>query len=247
MNELALFAGHGGGILGSTLLGFRIVGAVELDEYARRVLMARQDDGSLEPFPIWDDIVTFDGKPWRGLVDVVSGGFPCVGISPERDNARFGKTRGLDDPKSGLVREQLRIIQEVEPAFCRFENHPNLSRSGLDFILRCLAQMGFDAEWDTLSARTFGAPHERKRLWIEASHPDRAQRQGGQLAGRTAQEITAAGGNIWWKTEPGIRRVDDGVAYRMDRLIGTGNGQVPIVAASAWQILSGAGGSGSAH
>lgn len=56
MNELALFAGHGGGILASQLLGWKVICAVELDDYARRVLMARQDDGSLEPFPIWDDV-----------------------------------------------------------------------------------------------------------------------------------------------------------------------------------------------
>ncbi len=237
MNELALFAGHGGGILASQLLGWEVVCAVELNNYARRVLMARQDDGSLRPFPIWDNVLTFDGKPWRGLVDVVSGGFPCVGISPERLNERYDKSAGLDDPKSGLVREQLRIIQEVEPAFARFENHPNLSKRGLAFILHALAQMGFDAEWGTLSARSFGAPHERKRLWVEATHPDRAQRKGIRLPRRAHPENKTVGSNIWWKTEPGIRRVDDGVANRMDRLVGTGNGQVPIVAASAWEIL----------
>jgi hypothetical protein len=40
-------------------------------------LCARQNDGLLPTFPIWDDVQTFDGKPWRGIVDVVSGGFPC--------------------------------------------------------------------------------------------------------------------------------------------------------------------------
>lgn len=56
MNELALFTGVGGGILGGKLLGWRTVCAVEIDDYARRVLLARQDDGCLEPFPIWDDV-----------------------------------------------------------------------------------------------------------------------------------------------------------------------------------------------
>lgn len=66
MNELALFAGAGGGILGGKLLGWRTVCAVELDAYCRRVLLARQRDGFLPRFPIWDDVQTFDGKPWRG-------------------------------------------------------------------------------------------------------------------------------------------------------------------------------------
>jgi DNA (cytosine-5)-methyltransferase 1 len=81
MNELALFAGAGGGILGGKLLGWRTVCAVEWEPYPASVLCARQNDGLLPPFPIWDDIQTFDGRPWQGIVDVVSGGFPCQDIS----------------------------------------------------------------------------------------------------------------------------------------------------------------------
>jgi hypothetical protein len=81
MNELALFAGAGGGILGGHLLGWRTVCAVEWEAYPASVLCARQNDGILPAFPIWDDIQTFDGRPWRGIVDVVSGGFPCQDIS----------------------------------------------------------------------------------------------------------------------------------------------------------------------
>jgi len=68
MNELALFAGAGGGILGGQLLGWRTVCAVENDPYAASVLVARQNDGVLPPFPIWDDVRTFDGRPWRGML-----------------------------------------------------------------------------------------------------------------------------------------------------------------------------------
>jgi len=81
MNELALFAGAGGGILGGKLLGWRTVCAVEWEAYPASVLCARQNDGLLPPFPIWDDVCTFDGNPWRGIVQVISGGFPCQDIS----------------------------------------------------------------------------------------------------------------------------------------------------------------------
>ena len=81
MNELALFAGAGGGILGGHLLGWRTVCAVEWEAYPASILCARQNDGFLPPFPIWDDVQTFDGKPWAEIVDVVSGGFPCQDIS----------------------------------------------------------------------------------------------------------------------------------------------------------------------
>jgi len=81
VRELALFAGAGGGILGGHLLGWRTVCAVEWEPYAACVLVARQNDGLLPPFPIWDDIQSFRGETWRGIVDVVSGGFPCQDIS----------------------------------------------------------------------------------------------------------------------------------------------------------------------
>jgi DNA (cytosine-5)-methyltransferase 1 len=80
MNELHLFAGAGGGILGGILLGHTTVCAVEIEPYPRKVLLQRQRDGILPKFPIWDDVCTFDGKPWRGSVDVICGGFPCQDI-----------------------------------------------------------------------------------------------------------------------------------------------------------------------
>src|ERR1043166_7098544 len=99
LRELALFAGAGGGLLGSRLCGWRTVCAVEIDDYCRRVLLQRQRDGMLDKFPIWDDVRTFDGRPWRGCVDIVTGGFPCQDISSA------GKGAGIDGEKSGLWRE----------------------------------------------------------------------------------------------------------------------------------------------
>jgi len=69
MNELALFAGAGGGLLATThLLGWRTVAAVEKDPYRREVLLRRQRDGMLDLFPIWDDIRTFDGEQFLGYI-----------------------------------------------------------------------------------------------------------------------------------------------------------------------------------
>ncbi len=99
MNELALFAGAGGGILGGHLLGWRTICAVEINPYAASVLCARQNEGLLSPFPIWDDVCTFDGRPWRGRVDVVSGGFPCQDISVAGKGAGIGG-QGLDSGQS---------------------------------------------------------------------------------------------------------------------------------------------------
>lgn len=57
MNELHLFAGVGGGILAGQLLGHRCVCAVEYEPYAQAVLVARQNDETFPPFPIWDDVL----------------------------------------------------------------------------------------------------------------------------------------------------------------------------------------------
>ena len=162
MNELALFAGAGGGILGGKLLGWRTVCAVEWEPYPASVLCARQNDGLLPPFPIWDDIQTFDGNPWRGIVDVVSGGFPCTDISAA------GKGAGIDGEASGMWREMARVICEVRPRFVFVENSPMLTSRGLGRVLGDLATMGFDARWGVLGAADIGAPHQRDRIWIVA-------------------------------------------------------------------------------
>jgi len=166
VNELALFAGAGGGILGGHLLGWRTVCAVEWEPYPASVLCARQNDGFLPPFPVWDDVQTFDGKPWRGIVDVVSGGFPCQDISAA------GKGEGIDGERSGMWREMARIIHEVRPRFVFVENSPMLTSRGLGTVLGDLASMGFNARWGVLGAADVGANHQRDRIWIRANLPN---------------------------------------------------------------------------
>ena len=163
MNELHLFAGAGGGILGGMLLGHTTVCAVEIEPYCRKVLLQRQRDGILPKFPIWDDVRTFDGKPWQGKVDVICGGFPCQDISCA------GKGAGLDGERSGLWSEMSRIIGEVEPRNVFVENSPMLTVRGLGTVLGDLAAMGYDARWGVLGAIDAGAPHKRERIWIVAN------------------------------------------------------------------------------
>ena len=167
MRELALFAGAGGGILGGKLLGWRTVCAVEIDSFCRRVLLARQRDGHLPPFPIWDDVCTFDGKPWRGHIDVISGGFPCQDISAA------GKGAGIEGERSGLWSEMARIIREVGPRYVFVENSPILTSRGLGTVLGDLAEMGYHAKWCVLGAHHVGAPHKRDRIWILANSSGR--------------------------------------------------------------------------
>lgn len=255
INELHLFAGAGGGILGGILCGHTTVCAVEIEPYARRVLLQRQRDGLLPRFPIWDDVRTFDGKPWRGLVHVVCGGFPCQDISAANQGAK-----GLDGERSGLWKEMARIIGEVRPRFAFVENSPMLVVRGLDRILGDFTEMGYDTKWGVFSAADVGARHIRERLWILADS-DEIQRLEFQSRERRVdrfrahhapdwKRLRAKPDNLrnpesdsalsdWWKTEPRLARLDHGVADQMDRLAATGNGQVPSVAALAWRVLGG--------
>lgn len=242
MNELALFAGAGGGILGGHLLGWRTVCAVERDAYAAQVLAQRQNDGCLEPFPIWSDVTTFDGYPWQGRVDVISGGFPCQDISAA------GPGAGIAGERSGLWSEFARIIGEVRPRYVFVENSPILTSRGLGTVLGDLASLGYDAQWGVLGAADLGAPHQRDRIWIVAYADsnglqritDRAvvaEKRGGvvkrcKASGRDGQ----AGGA--WPSEPSMGRVVNGLAYRVDRLKAIGNGQVPAVAARAFNLAA---------
>jgi DNA (cytosine-5)-methyltransferase 1 len=241
LNELALFAGAGGGILGGKLLGWRTVCAVEWEQYPASVLCARQNDGLLPPFPIWDDVQTFDGKPWRGIVDVVSGGFPCQDISAAGGGA------GIDGERSGMWREMARIICEVQPRFVFVENSPMLTSRGLGRVLGDLASMGFNARWGVLGAADVGANHQRDRIWIVGNQVAYAShircKRGGESWPSQKWEYKQLERLLEQVAQTGIpagkhNRIHDGVAARMDRLKAIGNGQVPLCAATAWRILN---------
>jgi len=222
MRELALFAGAGGGILGGKLLGWRTVCAVECDPYAASVLVARQNDGTLDPFPVWDDVRTFDGRPWRGIVDVVSGGFPCQAYSYA--------ARGRHTAR-GLWPEMLRIISEVRPRYAFSENPSE------DAIIEAQADLtaaGYSTARIKLSASFLGAPHIRDRWWLVADSDNQSQLGSKKYAEMEGLQECREG---LWEADPRESRVADGMANRMDRFRCLGNGQVPAVAAMAWSLL----------
>ena len=241
LNTFHLFAGAGGGILADLLLGHNPIGACEIEPYPRNVLLARQADGILPNFPIWDDVATLDGNPWRGSVDVLCGGFPCQDISSA------GKGAGISGERSGLWKEYARLIGEMRPKFVFAENSPLLRTRGLTTILKDLAEMGYDARWCILGADQFGGIHHRKRLWLLASDSNlqHEERSGEKQVFRVANlsGIIPAGMD---KNERELRRLltsglcrwPNRLPSQMDRLKAAGNAQVPGVAASAFSILS---------
>lgn len=225
MNELALFAGAGGGQLGGKLLGWRTVCAVEIEPYCRRILCDRQDDGTFDPFPIWDDIKTFDGRPWRGIVDVVSGGFPCQPYSTA--------SRGRKTAKC-LAGQMLRVIGECKPEFVFSEN---VQRKPIESMAAELRRMGYKTRAIALSAKDLGADHIRARYWL-LGYTDNQRQPVRQIHAEMA--IEPSFNTSVWEDYPRESRMADGLATRTHRFKAIGNGQVPAVAATAWSILNGA-------
>jgi DNA (cytosine-5)-methyltransferase 1 len=143
-------------------LEYRPAAYVEREAPAASQLVALMEAGALHPAPIYSDLCTFDGRPWRGKVDCVSSGFPC------QPHSVAGKREGLEDER-WIWPDIARIICEVEPRIVWLENVRGLvSTGGLEHVLFDLARLGFDAEWQIVSAAEVGASHQRERVFILA-------------------------------------------------------------------------------
>ncbi|MBK5932445.1 DNA methyltransferase [Rhodovulum imhoffii] len=160
---LSLCSGAGGLDLGLHLAlpGYRTVGHVERDAYAAAILVARMEDAALDPAPVWDDVATFDGRPWRGAVDIVTAGYPCQPFSVA------GKRRGADDPRH-LWPHVARIVGEIDPPFVFLENVAHHLRLGFPEVAGGLVGMGYKLAAGLFTAAEVGAPHKRERLFILA-------------------------------------------------------------------------------
>lgn len=164
MKLLDIFSGIGGFSLGLSRAGMTPVCFAEIEPYCRRVL-AHHWPGVF----CYQDVRDLNVNNFERLtghdpfsIDVIAGGFPCTGISVA------GKGLGFADPRSALWWEYLRIVAEIRPSWVIIENVPALRTRGLDVVLRGIAQIGYDCEWNCVPASALGAPHRRDRVWIVA-------------------------------------------------------------------------------
>lgn len=153
----SLFSGIGGLDYGLEQAGMKTIWQVEYDEWAREAL--NQNFPNTEKFKDVREVGKHNLKP----VDLICGGFPCQDISVANTDGK-----GLGGEKSGLWFEMFRVICELRPRYTLIENVPNLIVRGFERVLSDLAGIGYDAEWQTLRASTFGLPHKRNRLFIIA-------------------------------------------------------------------------------
>jgi DNA (cytosine-5)-methyltransferase 1 len=221
----SLFAGIGGFDLGFERAGMQCKWQVEIDPYCNRVLAKHWPHVRR-----WPDVRTWP-QPDTEWVDVICGGFPCQDISPA------GTKRGLRGKRSGLWFEFARIVRCVMPTFVVVENSAAITDRGMGSVLRDLAKIGYDAEWEVLSACAFGAPHSRDRMFLIA-HPYgselRAPWQAQDQVAPTGlhQRGSLASGQLgsWWSVQPEPCSVVYGVPGVVDRLRPYGNAVVPQVA-----------------
>lgn len=165
-NILSLFSGVGGLELAVRLAlpGSRVVGYVERDAYASAALMARMEESSLDPAPVFvGEIQQLDGRELRGEVDVVCGGIPCQPYSVA------GNQLGNEDDRA-LWHEFARIVGECGPSLVFIENVPTfVTGGGFRPLGEELCRLGFElADPFFVGAGDLGAPHERKRVFILA-------------------------------------------------------------------------------
>lgn len=240
INVLDLFSGVGGMSLGLERAGgFKTVAFCEQDDDACSVLRAHWPD-----VPIFPDVRTLTRETLDAqgiMVDFVCGGFPC------QDASVMSPTRqGTDGARTGLYREAIRIARDFGAGLF-MENVTGLLARGFGDVLRDLAQVGYHAEWDCLSARDAGAGHERDRIWILA-YPDSKRWQAvieeRGIAGRVRAKLAGHGDTAfsqWHSLVAGERMVrgSDGLRVGVEsrRLRLLGNSLVPIIPQVVGEVL----------
>ena len=170
--------------------GFHTRCFVEWEEYPRSTIIAAQRAGYFAPAPIWDDLTTFDAKPFAGAIDTLLAGYPCQPFS------QAGKRLGADDPRH-LGPHVARVIRELGDGlrWVFLENVAGHITLGAETVLRELWEMGWTPAAGAFSAAETGAPHERLR-WFCVAH--RAGRGCGIVrnAAQPGRGGHADGGNV---------------------------------------------------
>lgn len=168
---VSLCAGYGGLDLGLHIAepGYRTVAFVEREAHAAATLVARMEDSSLAQAPIWDDLKSFDGKPWRNSVHIVTAGYPCQPFSLS------GGRRGVADPRH-LWPDVARVAAEIKPEWVFCENVEGHISLGLADVAEDLRSMGYTPKAGMFSAREAGASHFRRRIFLLAHSNSKRRR-----------------------------------------------------------------------
>ena len=235
---ISLCTGYAGIELGlkRVVPNLRTIAYVEVEAFACANLVSKIEAGELDAAPIWTDLKTFDGQPFRDRVHIITGGYPCQPFSVA------GKRQGTDDPRH-LWPYIERLIQAVRPVWCFFENVSGHLTIGYPAVYRSLQNLGYKVEAGLFSAAECMATHQRQRLYILAYSKSKCPRQGESKpeVQRESQWSNCRKMCASWPPGPEqvsqIPRETNGSVYPVDRLRLLGNGVVPQQAELAFREL----------
>lgn len=175
--------------------------------------------------------------------DIYTSGFPCQDVTPANTK---GNKVGIDGDRSGLVNSNLSDLENLEPPYAIFENSSNLNNRGLDRILLRLDELGYIAEWETISAAHFGYPHYRKRCYIVAYKKDSAVAKSGvkvfdyvttKADKKPNHFIPYPEENPEWVLKKAVIEQPRSIKLRTKRINALGNSIVPQIAAAILEAI----------
>lgn len=224
-NHLSLCTGIGGIDLAAEWAGFQTVGQCEFAAYPRKVLEKHWPD-----VPRWRDVrdVTAESVLHAGIgrIDLLSAGYPCQPFS-------LAGERGGEKDDRHLWPEVFRIVKELRPRWCLFENVDGHVSLGLDTVLSQLEGAGYTWGALVIPAAAVGERHRRDRVFIVAytdsfgdngeeehrDHGDGAEevhRRQSQHRLSYDGEVTATGRTSGCAAESRVGRVFDGFSAQLD-------------------------------
>ena len=239
-NHIGLFEGIGGFSLAARWQGWETIAWVENDPFCQQILKKNFKNAKA-----YGNIKEFNGLPYRGKIDIITGGFPCQPFS------HAGKRKGTEDDRF-LWPEMLRVIREVQPAWVVGENVGGLlsmeDGETLSRILSDLEGEGYQVQSFVIPACAVEAPHRRDRIWIIANADntgngasksenntqpkysgqnvnapnatsERLERRFGESIQRNSNGSSNANQfqGKWYEVATKFCRVDDGVPRRLDK------------------------------
>lgn len=222
ITEFHLFAGIGGGIYGGEMLGHKCCAGVEIDAYAKSVLLQRQKDGWMDKFPIFDDITKLSGADFKGTFDILCGGFPCQAFS----YAAHGKN--IEEKNLWPAMRNFVIESEAPIVFGE-----NVTIIAIDKAAEDLKKLGYRVERCRLACQDLHADHKRPRFWLLAIKDD-------NIFKKVASHLLSLPKfkSQFWTVNPYDITYPVPVPVLAPQKRGVGNAQAPIAAATAFRVLA---------
>ncbi len=229
---LSLFAGIGGFELGLERSGyFETVAQCEIDPFCRRVLEKH-----------WPNVRRYEDVRELTAARLASDGIALTQFAADS----HAKTSAMLETVKGSAASVVASGLNMTELLARFDRDSQSWKTLVPCFIeglnrsKCLAARGYDAWWDTISAKNIGLPHERERVWIMA-YSDEVGRKAceriqallisEEMLGIPATNGTfrARSGGIRWLPNGIICSVNNGLSANVDGLGAAGNAVVPQI------------------